>query len=168
MTSQGKPPHRPGSPPSHPCSAPALSTLGQRGVAAITFPVRCPRCVFAGGQGDGHIPPRHTRSAASRGGPRGGFPGQRGHGAAAPCPRESVGKPFLLDISIYRGWRLLKGGRGKLRAQGEVPGDWEAAHNPGRGRRAGPGRISARILPAGFGAGAARPCPVPQRAGPPP
>nr|XP_054484539.1 translation initiation factor IF-2-like [Agelaius phoeniceus] len=65
-------------------------------------------------------------------------------------------------------WRRLKDGRGKLRAQGEASGDWEAARNPGRGRRAGPGRNSARILPAGLGAGAAGPCPVPQRSGPPP
>lgn len=56
----GKPPHGLGSPPSHPGSAPALSTLGQRGVAAITFPVRCPRCVFAGGQGDAPTPTPHT------------------------------------------------------------------------------------------------------------
>ncbi|RLW07743.1 hypothetical protein DV515_00003576 [Chloebia gouldiae] len=60
-----------------------------------------------------------------------------------------------------RGWRRLKDEREKLRAPGEAPGDWEAARNPGRGRRAGPGRIGTRILPAGLGAGAAGPCPVP-------
>lgn len=54
------PPHSLGSSTSHPCSAPALSTLGQRGVAAIAFPLWCPRCVFAGGQGDAHSPTPHT------------------------------------------------------------------------------------------------------------
>ena len=74
-----------------------------------------------------HARPRHSHSAASRGGPCGGFPGQRGHGAAAPCPRGGAGKPFLLGISAYRRWRRPKDGRGKLRAWGEAPGDGESS-----------------------------------------
>lgn len=67
MQSLGKaPPNRLGSLPSHSCSAPVLSTLGQRGVAAITFPVRCPRCVFAWGQGDAHPRPPITHTPLPR------------------------------------------------------------------------------------------------------
>lgn len=61
-----------------------------------------------------------------------------------------------------------QGREGETPGPGGGPGDREAARKPGRGRgrRAGPGRSSARILPAGLGADTAGPCPVLQRAGP--
>lgn len=171
-------PHRLGSPPSHPGSAPAPSTSGLRG--GPRYPVSRAEMWLCRGTEGRHARPRHARSAASRGGPCGGFPGQRGHGAAAPCPRGGVGKPLLHGISPYRRWRRLKDGRGKLRAWGEAPGTGKLRVAPAVAlaaacvgapspvaRRAGR-RSGARILPAGPGAGAAGPCPVRWRAEPPP
>lgn len=126
-------PPRPRSGPEHAGAARARRYHVSRAVPSMCL------CLGTRGQGDTHTAPRHTHSSA--GGPCGGFPGRRGHGAAAPCPGEGVGNPFLLDISVYRRWRRLGDGRGKLLAQGRPRGLGSSAYpRPGR-----------NILPAGLG-----------------